>query len=84
MSDARLHIVIDEQLSEIMIQHCKCNEITRSRFIADCIAEALGITLKPDGSLDTEDYVAYKINEINNCINRLENEKEKLKKLTVI
>lgn len=83
MSDEKIYIRCDPTLKELLKQHCKCQNITISKWIREAIANELNVTLNPDGSVDAKYYVNAKIRELDTCIDKLEKEKLKLQNMVI-
>ena len=80
----KFHIILDEKLYELLDQHCKCEGIYRSHFIVNLIAKELNVTLNSDGTINANDYIDYKLKELDNCIEKMQEKKRELEKLKVI
>ena len=74
----RYHMLIDSDLNEIIEMHCKCNNLSKNRFIIQCVAKELNIHLNEDGSINASDYIDCKVKAIDDCIAKLEKEKADL------
>lgn len=83
MRDGRLYVRCDSTLKELLKQHCKCQDITLSKWVCEVIANELNVTLNPDGSVDAKYYVNAKIRELDTCIDKLEKEKLKLQNMVI-
>lgn len=80
MKKIGFHIRVDPQLKAIVQHYCKCNNETLTGFISKCIAKELEININDDGSLNADEYINSKVKAIDDCISKLEKEKENLKK----
>ena len=78
MSKIRLDVSIDENLMKIVKNHCHCEKIYVSYFIADLISEKLDIPLDKNRRVDQTLYTEYQIREIDNCIDKLKKQRQKL------
>lgn len=74
----RINPRIDANLIRIMKRHCKCEHINEKDFIADAIAEKLGVPLNLNHMIDESTYAEHQIREIEECIDKLEKEKKSL------
>lgn len=83
MSNLKLHKVkihpkIDIHLDEILDDYTRTVKIGKGDFIALCIAEKLGVELDHNYLMSDDDFKEYKINYIDETIERLEQKKAKL------
>lgn len=74
----RINPRIDTNLIKIMKRHCKCEHLNEQDFIADAIAEKLHVPLNLNHMLDEAYYAEYQIREIDNCIDKLKKQRQKL------
>lgn len=74
----RINPRIDSNLIQLMKRHCKCEHIKEQDFIAEAIAEKLNVPLNLNYMLDESYYTEYQIREIDNCIDKLKKQRQKL------
>lgn len=74
----RINPRIDSNLIKIMKRHCKCENLNEQDFIADSIAEKLNVPLNVNHMLDETYFKEYQIREIDNCIDKLQQQKKEL------
>ncbi|WP_305514420.1 hypothetical protein [Methanobrevibacter sp. V14] len=75
----RINPRIDKNLVDLMKTHvCGLTGISQQDWIAEAIAEKLGVPLNPNHMLDEEYYINLEIQKLENCIERLTEKKKRL------
>lgn len=75
----RVHPWIDEHLVDLMKTHvCGLDGMNQQDFIAEAIAEKLGVPLNANHMLDESYYIDLEISKLETCISKLTEKKKKL------
>ena len=75
----RINPRIDTNLIDLMKTHvCGLDNINQQDWIAEAIADKLGVRLNLNHMLDEEYYINLEISKLENCITKLTEKKKKL------